>query len=590
MPHQNAVAEDVYDFTVIGSGFGGSVSAMRLTEKGYSVLVLERGKRYEAEDFPETNMNLIKFLWLPSLRCFGIQGLDFYKDIWALTGSGVGGGSLVYAGVHVEPGKEFFESEDWNQLADWEEELNPHYQTASRMLGVAENPLLWPADQIMYEIASEMGQEHTFNPTPVAIFFGEPGVEVPDPYFDGEGPERAGCVHCGGCMVGCRYNSKNSLDKNYLYFAEKWGARVQAEANVVNIRPLYGEQVDNGRYEIVYERTTDWIYKRRNTVRTKNAVVAGGVFGTVGILLKCRDDTRTLSQLSLLVGENVRSNSEALIGVTAFKDDVDYSQGVAISSQFKADELTSVEPVRYSPGSSFMRSLVMPLINPQPSVKSRITSAIKAIIRSPKDFIAVRLLPKWAERNTVLLVMQTVENRMRLRRGRDVWTGFRRGLVSDPDEFEPIPAVLRIGNKITQRFAQKANGAPWSGINVGILGTPVTAHMLGGCKIGSNQENGAVDVNHELFNYPGLYVVDGSVIPSNLGVNPSLTITAMAERAISRIPESSQVDAVAPLEKPAGLPPEQDDRRSVIIGGKIAVTLLAVSMIIFVAKWIFRKV
>ncbi|GMQ79008.1 MAG: GMC family oxidoreductase [Anaerolineae bacterium] len=589
MHHQEINYKEVYDYTVIGSGFGGSVSAMRLTEKGYRVLVLERGKRYGAEDFPITNMNIFKYLWLPSLRCFGIQGLDFYRDIWALTGSGVGGGSLVYAGVDIEPGKEFFESEDWRHLADWEAELKPHYKTAKQMLGVTENPLLWPADRIMADIADEMGQGDTFRPTPVAIYFGEPGKTVPDPFFDGQGPERAGCIHCGGCMVGCRYNSKNSLDKNYLYFAEKWGAKILPEANVVNIRPLYGEQEDNARYEIVYERTTDWFYKRRRTVRTRNVVIAAGVFGTVGLLLKCRDDTHTLPMLSCHVGENVRTNSEALMGVTAFNDDVDYSEGVAITSQFWADDLTSVEPVRYSPGSSFMRTLTMPLIEPQSSLKGRLITAISTIIRKPKDFLAVRILPRWAKRNTVLLVMQTVENRMRLKRGRDIWTAFRRGLVSEPDEIEPIPAVLHVGNNITRRFAQKAKGAPWSGVNVGILGSPVTAHILGGCKIGSDEESGVVDVNHGLFNYPGLFVVDASVIPSNLGVNPSLTITAMSERAMSKIPEAAQVEAYAPLERPAGFPPEKSDSRSVVIGGKIAVTLLALSMILFVLRWLVQK-
>ncbi|MFQ5437038.1 MAG: NAD(P)-binding protein, partial [Anaerolineae bacterium] len=262
--------DDALDYVIIGSGFGGSVSALRLTEKGYRVLVLERGKRFSADDFPKTNWNLFKYLWFPPLRFFGIQNLTFMDDIWILSGSGVGGGSLVYASTHLKPGKSFFEAAEWRDLADWEAELAPHYETANRMLGVTENPRFWPADYMLRDIATELGQEDTFSPTPVAIYFGEPGEMVPDPFFNGEGPDRAGCIHCGGCMVGCRHNAKNTLDKNYLYLAEKAGTEIRAEANVVAIRPLYGPQPDNARYEIVYERITDWLIKHKSSIRTRN--------------------------------------------------------------------------------------------------------------------------------------------------------------------------------------------------------------------------------------------------------------------------------------------------------------------------------
>jgi cholesterol oxidase len=309
---------EVFDFVIIGSGFGGSVSAMRLTEKDYSVLVLERGKRYNAEDFPETNWKLLsKYLWMPGLRLFGIQGLSFFKDMWVLSGSGVGGGSLVYACTLIKPGDQFFQAEEWFGLADWQQELESHYETARQMLGVTQNPVLWPADHLLRDIAEELGQAHTFESTPVSIFFGEPGQTVPDPYFGGAGPERSGCIHCGGCMVGCRHNAKNTLDKNYLYFAEKYGAEVRSEANVIDIRPLYGRQEDQARYEVVYERTTDWLLKRRNTVRARNVVVSAGVLGTIDLLLRCRDETKSLPQLSSRLGTMVRSNSEALMGVTA---------------------------------------------------------------------------------------------------------------------------------------------------------------------------------------------------------------------------------------------------------------------------------
>jgi len=355
----------VYDFVVVGSGFGGSVSALRLAEKNYRVLVLERGKRFNAEDFPKSNWNIFKYLWFPAARCFGFMGINFLDDILILNGSGVGGGSLVYACVHIKPGKAFFESEEWRELGDWELELDPYFDLANQMLGVTQNPKYWPADHVLRDIAAELGQEHTFQPTPVAIYFGEPGKTVPDPYFDGEGPERTGCIHCGGCMVGCRYNAKNTLDRNYLYLAERRGVEIRPEANVVDLRPLHGEQPSQARYEVLYERSTDVLFKRKTTVRARNVILAAGVLGTVDLLLRCRDETRTLPKLSRRVGMRVRSNSEALIGATSRDGQVDYSQGIAITSQFWVDDVTSVEPVRFPPGSSFMRNIAMPLVDLQ---------------------------------------------------------------------------------------------------------------------------------------------------------------------------------------------------------------------------------
>lgn len=562
---------------------------MRLSEKGYRVLVLERGKRFDAQDFPKTNWNIFKYLWMPGLRCFGIQGLVFFDDMWVLNGSGVGGGSLVYACTLIKPGKAFFEGDEWAGLADWEAELTPHYQTAQKMLGVNENPKFWPADHIFLDIAKELGQEKTFEPTPVSIYFGEPGKTVPDPYFAGEGPERAGCIHCGGCMVGCRHNAKNSLDKNYLYFAEKWGAEVRPEANVVDIRPLYGRRPDNARYEVVYERTTDWFFKRRRSVRARNVVVSAGVLGTIELLLKCRDETRSLPKLSRQIGVRVRSNSEALMGVTAYDDAVDYSEGVAISSHFWIDEVTSVEPVRYSPGSSFMRTLTLPLINMEGSFGKRLVELIIAGIRKPRDFLNVRLLPGWAQKNTVILVMQTVENRMHLKQGRSLWTLFRKSLVSERDKSLPIPAVIDVGRRVVDRFAKKARGAPWSGINDVLLNTPATAHVLGGCNIGEDETKGVVDVNHEAFNYPGLYIADGSVISANLGVNPSLTISAMTERAMSRIPAASEIKEYPPLIPPAGNTPKvdlrrQDSRRRIALLGLFLIPIALVGTFLFLRK------
>lgn len=561
--HSTSSETDVFDFVIIGSGFGGSVSALRLAEKGYRVLVLERGKRYNAGDFPKTNWNIFKYLWLPAARCFGIMGLNFFDDIWILNGSGVGGGSLVYASTHIKPPKAFFEAEEWRDLADWETELAPHYVTADRMLGTAENPRFWPADQRLYEIAQELGREDTFKPTPVGIFFGEPGKVVADPYFDGDGPARAGCVHCGGCMVGCKHNAKNTLDKNYLFLAERLGVEVRAEASVLDIRPQYDNTRDDARYEIEYEKITDWVVKRRKTVRTRSVVVSGGVLGSVNLLLRCRDENKSLPLLSQRLGKMVRSNSEALMGVTARDSDVDYSQGVAISSHFWVDDVTSVEPVRFPPGSSFMRNLMLPLTDFAGGPLARIGQSIRHLVQKPMDFLDVRVLPNWARRDTVLLIMQTVENRMTLKRGRSLWTLGRQGLVSERDKNLPIPAVIEAGRDVVTRFAKKINGVPWVGVN-DVLDTPNTAHILGGCGIGKDERSGVIDINHEVFNYPGLYVADGSVIPANLGVNPSLTITAMTERAMARMPRREEAK-VAPLQKPLGLEMVQGNgRRSLL--------------------------
>ncbi len=512
----NGADDGVYDYVIIGSGFGGSVSAWRLTQKGYRVLVLERGKRFASADFPKTNWNVFKYLWLPSLRCYGIQGLNFFKDIWLLNGSGVGGGSLVYASTHRIPPKAFFESDDWSHLADWEEELMPFYHEANRMLGTDTNPRLWPADLRLKEIAEENGQGHTFEPTPVGIYFGQPGVTVNDPFFDGEGPTRTGCIHCGGCMVGCRHNAKNTLDKNYLYLAEKYGAEVRAESNAIRIQPLYGGSPGAARYEVVFEKITDVIKRRRDTVRARNVIVAAGVLGTVDLLLRCRDEEKTLPRLSPMLGEKVRSNSEALMGVTARGDDEDFSQGVAISSHFWVDDQTSVEPCRYPPGSSFMRSLIWPLAAYRDDPKATILESIKLLLKRPSDFYHTRFKPGWAERDTVLLIMQTVENKMSLRRSRSVWTAFRKGLVTQRDPTEPIPACVVEGENVANKFAEKVDGVPWMGIN-DVLNIPNTAHILGGCPMGADEQTGVVDTTQQVFNYPGLYIADGSVVPGQPG-------------------------------------------------------------------------
>ena len=589
MTKYQAVDGETFDFVIIGSGFGGSVSAMRLAQKGYSVLVLERGKRFGAEDFPKTNWNIKNYLWMPALRCFGIMGINMLDDILILNGSGVGGGSLVYAATLIKPKPEFFQREDWQGEIDWKQELQPHFETARHMLGVNANPKLWPADDLFLEIATELGQEDTFEPTPVGIFFGqEEGRTVPDPYFDGQGPARAGCTHCGGCMVGCRYNAKNTLDKNYLYLAERKGAEVRPEANVLEIRPLYGENADGARYDLLYEKTTAWFVKPQRRVRARNVILAAGVMGTIKLLLQCRDERQTLPRLSDRLATMIRSNSEALMGVTGRQPGPDYSQGVAITSHFWVDEVTSVEPVRYPRGSSLMRNLAVPLIeNLEGSTLQRIGRFARFAIRNPYDFMKARFLPDWSRDSTIILVMQTLENRMNLRLGRRPLTLFRKDLVSERDKNLPIPTVIENGRAMVERFAQKSDGVAQSTINEVLMNSPSTAHILGGCNIGQDESSGVVDADHQVFNYPGLYVVDGSVIPGNLGVNPSLTITAMSERAMSLIPDAAEAELYAPLEAPAGYTSNGNGHG--VSKRRLILPLLLFSFAFFAARLLLRK-
>ena len=531
-------SEACVDFIVIGSGFGGSVSALRLTEKGYSVTVLERGKRFRDQDYPKTNWIVWKYLWLPALRCFGILQISPFRDVFVLHGNGVGGGSLGYANVLMQPSDELFENPAWKHLADWKAVLMPHYETARRMLGVSTNPRQWESDAVLKEIASELGTEHTFQPTEVSVFFGnngKEGEEVPDPYFDGEGPPRRTCTHCGECMIGCRHNAKNTLDKNYLYLAEKWGAQIFPEADVRDVRPLPAGQPDGARYEVVYRRTTAWLIKPAQVLRARNVIVSAGTLGTLQLLFRCRDITGSLPKLSPSLGENVRTNSEALLGAVSRNPASDYSKGIAITSIFQPDNVTAVEPVRFPKGSSLLRYLSAPLIESGGNISKRILFSIAEILRHPVDFLRSHVLPGWAQHTTILLVMQTEDNHMHMRLGRHLFTLFRKRLVTWPDEDSKIPTTIEIGHHVTRAFAQKVNAAPAGTLSEGLLNIPMTAHILGGVPFGGDDREGVVDLDCQVHNYPGLYVVDGSIVPANPGVNPSLTITALAEYAMSRM-------------------------------------------------------
>lgn len=534
-----------YDYVIIGSGFGGSVSAMRLAEKGYSVLVLEKGRRFNDADFAKSNWQFWKYLWLPALRAHGIMQISILKGVMVLHGAGLGGGSLGYANVLEIPTDETFATPAWNQTGKWGELLKEHYATAQRMLGAARNPKLWKADDLLKQLADERGMGHTFRATDVGAYFGEAGVTVPDPYFSGEGPERAGCQHCGGCMVGCRHNAKNTLPKNYLYFAEKLGAEVRAEVEVTDVRPLTvddGRQTVHGqssvvagtRYEIAYRDSTK-LFKRTQTVHANHVIFSAGVMGTMRLLLNLRDVKGSLPKLSGRLGQMVRTNSEALLGSVARKSDVNYSEGVAISSIYNYDEITRIEPVRYPDGSSLMRYLAAPLIDTDVSVPMRLLKFFWWALTHPLDFLKALVLPGWAHNVTILLVMQHADNRMRFRIGRSLFTLFRTGMVADEEPGYKIHAQVEGSHEVTREFARRTNGVALGSIGENLLGLPTTAHILGGAPIGKNADEGVVDGNFQVHNYEGLYIIDGSIMPANPGVNPSLTITALAEYAMSKV-------------------------------------------------------
>lgn len=529
----------VYDYVVVGSGFGGSISAMRLTEKGHSVLVLERGKRFRDQDFAKTNWLVWKYLWIPALRCYGILQFSWFKDLLAMHGSGVGGGSLGYANVLMQPDDTLFENPAWKHLQDWKKVLQPHYATACKMLGVSTNPRLSPADELIHDIARQQGTQETFRPTEVGVFFGDgqqvDGQAVPDPFFEGEGLERNVCQHCGGCLVGCRHNAKNTLVKNYLYFAEKHGAQILPESEVRDVKHLPAGQPDGARYEIVFRRTTAWLSKPLRRVRARNVVLSAGSLGTQRLLFRCRDVTRSLPLISHRLGELVRTNSEALLGATSPDMQVDFSKGLAITSIYNPDPFTAVEPVRYPAGSSLIRLLAGPLVAYDCGLGQRLVRILGRIVSHPLDFYRLQIQAGWAERTTIILVMQTKDNRIQMRLGRSFWTLFRRGLVSQQDAENNIPTHIEIGHSLTRDFSQRINGTPAGSINEGLFNMPLTAHILGGCPMGIDDQEGVVGVDCQVHNYPGLYVIDGSIVPVNPGINPSLTIAALAEYAMSRI-------------------------------------------------------
>lgn len=510
-----------WDAIVIGSGFGGSVSALRLAEKGQRVLVLEKGRRFAPEDFPRSNMELRRWMWAPSLGCRGPFRMTFMSHLTALSGVGVGGGSLVYANTLPVPNDTFFQAPSWAHLADWKSELEPHYGTARKMLGSTTNPLLADADNALRGVARRLGRESDYHANPVGVYFGQPGVTVPDPYFGGQGPSRTGCTGCGGCMLGCRFNAKNTLDKNYLHLAERAGVEIRPDTEATWIEP-----VSEGGYRVA-TRTGDLLADR--------VFLAGGVLGTVPLLLKLRESARGLPHLSPRLGDFVRTNSEALIGVLSSRQDLDFSRGVAIGSIFQTDDHSHLEPCRYPAGSDFFRFLIAPHVSGS-TAPLRLWNLLRTVAVHPLTYLKILTGKDFARRSTILLYMRSLEGHIRLRLGRSPWTGFARGLCTQPGQ-GPLPSNdIPEATELARQFCQQVDGVALCLFSETLLGIPSTAHILGGCCMGGSPDEGVIDTSHQVFGYPGLYVVDGSAVSANPGVNPSLTITAMAERALSRLP------------------------------------------------------
>ena len=538
-----------FDVVIIGSGFGGSVAALRLTEKGYKVAVLEAGRRFADKDFPKTSWRLSKFLYMPRLGLRGIQRIHVLPDVLVLAGAGVGGGSLVYANTLYKPPASYFADKQWNQITDWDSELSPWYDQASRMLGVASNPYFSPSDEAMKQVADQMGVGHTFKLAPLGVYFGDGnGVKSKDPFFGGVGPDRDGCLQCGGCMTGCRHNAKNTLPKNYLGLAEKAGAKVFPEHTVIKT-----ELLGDGSWKITARKSSAWFGGKR-TFTASQVVVAAGTYNTQKLMHKMKSDG-VLPKISDALGKLSRTNSEALTGTIMPKGGVDYSKGSAITSSFFPDEHTHVEPVRYGKGSNFM-GLLQTVMTDGTNIKKRRMQWLKQIITKPSLLIKIMDVRKWSERTVVALIMQNVDSSLTVKSKRGL-LGWR--LTSENDSDQPNATYIPAANEVARRIAENKGGI--AGGHIGdLVNAPFTAHFVGGCVIGATSNDGVIDPYHRVWNYPTMHIVDGASVTANLGVNPSLTITAQAERAFSMWPNKGEsdprpvqnskyqrVDAVAPI-------------------------------------------
>ncbi|CAN7479423.1 GMC family oxidoreductase [Terrabacter sp. LjRoot27] len=537
-----------HDVVVIGSGFGGSVAALRLAEKGYRVHVYEAGRRFEDDDFARTSWDVRRYLWAPRLGLFGVQRIHRLPDCLVLAGAGVGGGSLNYANTLYVPPAPFFGDRQWGHITDWQAELAPHYATAQRMLGVTVNPCDGPVEQLMRDTATDLGVGDSFRKTPVGVFFGEPGKRVPDPYFGGEGPARTGCTECGNCMVGCRVGAKNTLVKNYLALAERRGVTIEPLRTVTRVRPLDPAAPEQG-YAVTTVRSGSWGRRRagERTVTAGQVVVAAGAWGTAQLLqaMKAEPEGRGLPRLSDALGRLTRTNSEALGGAMTARvpDGVDLTRGVAITSSFHVTDTTHVENVRYGKGSNLMGALAVMQVDGGGRVPRWLRFAGTAA-RHPWVFARSLSTRRWSERTVIALVMQSSDNSITVRRRRGL-LGWH--LTSTQGHGEPNPTYIPEGNvavrAMASRLERTTGERAWPGSSVGeVLDIPMTAHFLGGAVISDSPEHGVIDPYQRVWGYPGLHVLDGAAVSANLGVNPSLTITAQAERAVSLWPVRGEVD------------------------------------------------
>jgi cholesterol oxidase len=548
-PHPTGRDYD-YDWMVVGSGFGGSVSALRLAEKGYSVAVLECGKRFEDKDFPKSTWDLRRYFWAPRLGLRGIFRLTPFKDVSVVSGCGVGGGSLGYANTLYVPPTQFFEDSQWGDLEDWETTLAPHYAEAQRMLGVTVHADDDPADELLRQFGEQLGVGDTYRKTPIGIFFGdEPGKTVPDPYFEGEGPDRTGCIRCGRCMVGCPHGAKNTLVKNYLWLAERRGVEVTPDRTVTEIRPLGAADGSQG-YAVTSERSGMFRGRERRTISARGVVVAAGPLGTNKLLQRCRLGG-ALPRISARLGELVRTNSEMILAVTVPEDyPDDLTTRVAISGSIYPDPHTHIETVSYGKAGDSM-SLLYTLLVGDGSRVTRPLKLLAQIVRHPGRF-AKTLWPKgWSRRTIILLVMQTLDNAIALRptlkRSGDV------RLQTEQDPERPNPTFIPVANEAAEWLAERTGGIAQSSTAEALMNVPTTAHILGGAVIGHGPEDGVVDKRQRVFGYENLLVCDGAAVPANVGVNPSLTITALAEHAMSEIPAKGEAEARSESARPAPL-------------------------------------
>jgi cholesterol oxidase len=537
------------DVAIVGSGFGGAVSALRLAEKGYDVLVLEQGRRVRPSDIEKARTSLRHHLWEPDLGMSGFFWQRVFRDVGIIGGAGVGGGSIVWGGVLLEPETRVFEDPAWGEGEDdWCDAMRPFYEEAARMLGRTPNPYLGEMDEMLRRTAAEIGGEETFGPVPLAIYFGEEGVEAKDPFFGGEGPARTGCRLCGGCLSGCPYGSKNTLDLNYLYLAERNGARIVAEHRVDSIAPLGG----GGGYEL--KLSHPWKRSvRRDPVRAREVVLAAGVLGSLELLFRCRDELGTLPGISQRLGERVRTNSEAVSIVLAGDEGADLTRGPAISSDFHPDPRTHVTQNRYVGGAKFLRPQIGPLVDGEVPGRRALTT-LAAIARRPSQWLTAVSARGFEKRLTALTVMQDVDSELRFEFGRSPLRPWRRVLRSRAVPGRRAPSYLPVANEAARAFARAANGDAYNLLVESAGGRSFTAHILGGAAIGRDAADGVIDSGHEVHGHPGLFVVDASAIPVNLGVNPSLTITAMAERFAARRPTKGGATGVAGSETAGASP------------------------------------